>query len=99
MNKTCPTCGNELQPWSTGKNHCSMCGNVYDINETIVIYTTNTASSNKTVSDYLKKITDEDPTVKLRKINKLARSIIDGAETDFDYDTLIEIVRLSEEKK
>ena len=111
MNKTCPMCGNELQPWSTGKNHCNMCGNVYDINETIVIYTSDTASSNKTVYDYLKKITDEDPTVKLRKINKLARSLIDDMDiafeddtlddidTIFTYDTLLEIVRLSEEKK
>ena len=111
MNKTCKMCGNELQPWSTGKNHCSMCGNVYDINETIVIYTSDTASSNKAVYDYIKKITDEDPTVKLRKINKLARSLIDDMDiafeddtlddidTIFTYDTLLEIVRLSEEKK
>jgi len=41
----------------------------------------------------------EDPTVKLRKINKLARSLIDDVDTIPDYDTLIEIVRLSEEKK
>ena len=99
MIERCKMCGNELQPWSTGKNHCNMCGNVYDINETIVIYTSDTASSNKTVYDYLKKITDEDPTVKLRKINKLARSLIDDVDTIPDYDTLIEIVRLSEEKK
>ena len=86
---------------------------IYPSNQIVPIQeiTTNTASSNKTVSDYLKKITDEDPTVKLRKINKLAGSLIDDMDiafeddtlddidTIFTYDTLLEIVRLSEEKK
>jgi len=38
MNKTCKMCGNDLQPWSTGKIHCNQCGSVYDINESMVTY-------------------------------------------------------------
>jgi len=44
MNKTCKRCGNDLQPWSTGKIHCNWCGSVYDINEDMVTYIA-TASS------------------------------------------------------
>ena len=74
---------------------------IYPSNQIVPIQeiTTNTASSNKTVFDYLKKITDEDPTVKLRKIHRLAEIIMAETETDLLYDLAEEIVYLSEEKK
>ena len=74
---------------------------IYPSNQIVPIQeiTTNTASSNKTVLEYLKKITDEDPTVKLRKIHRLAEIIMAETETDLLYDLAEEIVYLSEEKK
>ena len=74
---------------------------IYPSNQIVPIQeiTTNTASSNKTVFEYLKKITDEDPTVKLRKIHRLAEIIMAETETDLLYDLAEEIVYLSEEKK
>ena len=55
--------------------------------------------TNKTVSDYLKKITDEDPTVKLRKINKLAERLMSRMEYCLDWEDIKKIYFLSEEKK